>query len=80
MTVKVHNPKLAVAVMAFSVFLGTDALGQLDSTWTLILNGQAVQAEPDGDVALLYRDAARHLAARLWAQDAQAPQISISDD
>jgi ATP-binding protein involved in chromosome partitioning len=40
----------------------------------------SVQAEPDGDVALLYRDAARHLAARLWAQDAQAPQISIADD
>jgi ATP-binding protein involved in chromosome partitioning len=40
----------------------------------------SVQAAPDGEVALLYRDAARHLAARLWAQDAQAPQISVADD
>jgi len=39
-----------------------------------------VQADPDSELALIYRDAARHLAARLWALDAQAPQISITDD
>jgi ATP-binding protein involved in chromosome partitioning len=42
-----------------------------------------VVAEPDGRVASLYRDAARHLAARLWqiARSASAtPTIAISDD
>lgn len=48
MTVKAHNPRLVVTAMAFSVFLVTDAVGQLDSTWTLMVNGQAVQANPDG--------------------------------
>lgn len=39
-----------------------------------------VQTDPESELALIYRDAARHLAARLWALDAQAPQISIADD
>ena len=39
-----------------------------------------VQIDPESELALIYRDAARHLAARLWALDAQAPQISIADD
>jgi ATP-binding protein involved in chromosome partitioning len=40
-------------------------------------------ADPDGRIALLYRDAARHLGARLWqlAGTASAPPaIAISDD
>jgi ATP-binding protein involved in chromosome partitioning len=42
-----------------------------------------VVAEPEGPAAQLYRDAARHLAARLWQLSlsaAAAPDISISDD
>lgn len=39
-----------------------------------------VAADPDGTIAGSYRDAARHLAARLWAQQAQAPVISMSDE
>lgn len=39
-----------------------------------------VAADPDGPIAAIYRDAARHLAARLWAQHAQAPVISMSDE
>jgi ATP-binding protein involved in chromosome partitioning len=42
-----------------------------------------VVAEPDGEAAGIYRDAARHLAARLWAlgqHKAAAPTISMSDD
>ncbi|MEM1229500.1 MAG: iron-sulfur cluster carrier protein ApbC [Pseudomonadota bacterium] len=42
-----------------------------------------VIAEPEGDLAECYRDAARHLAARLWAlgaSQAAAPTITMSDD
>ena len=40
-----------------------------------------VAADPDGVNAGLYRDAARHMAARLWAMDSPAqPVIGISDD
>jgi len=44
-----------------------------------------VAADPDGPLAALYRDAARHMAARLWAQSAgagqpAAVQISMTDD
>jgi ATP-binding protein involved in chromosome partitioning len=43
----------------------------------------SVVAEPDGAIALAYRSAARHMAARLWKQARSAvtaPSISISDD
>ena len=42
----------------------------------------SVVADPDGEIAARYRDAARHTAARLWAAQstAAAPTISISDD
>jgi ATP-binding protein involved in chromosome partitioning len=44
----------------------------------------SVVQDPQGEIALLYRDAARHLAARLWgmgaAEDTQAPQINVVDD
>ncbi|MCZ6855886.1 MAG: iron-sulfur cluster carrier protein ApbC [Gammaproteobacteria bacterium] len=40
----------------------------------------SVVADPGGDVAGIYRDVARHLAARLWALDAEAPQITMDDD
>ncbi len=39
-----------------------------------------VAAAPDGELAGRYRTAARHMAARLWDQSAQAPTISIADD
>ncbi len=40
-----------------------------------------VAADPDGALAKRYRDAARHLAARLWDLGIEAaPQIRISDD
>jgi ATP-binding protein involved in chromosome partitioning len=42
-----------------------------------------VAADPDGVIAHIYRDAARHLAARLWLiarNAAAAPTISITDD
>lgn len=41
-----------------------------------------VAADPEGNIAGIYRDAARHLAARLWGQQSQAPGpvISMSDD
>jgi ATP-binding protein involved in chromosome partitioning len=42
-----------------------------------------VAADPESPVSLIYRDAARYLAARLWDQArdaARVPEISISDD
>ncbi|MCZ6617489.1 MAG: iron-sulfur cluster carrier protein ApbC [Gammaproteobacteria bacterium] len=39
-----------------------------------------VADDPDGEVAAIYRDVARHLAARLWALDADAPQITMDDN
>jgi len=39
-----------------------------------------VAADPDGEIAGRYRDAARHMAARVWLDDAGAPSISIADD
>ncbi len=40
-----------------------------------------VAADPDGLTGRLYRDGARHMAARLWAMDAPAqPAIGMSDD
>ncbi len=43
-----------------------------------------VVQDPAGDIAGLYRDAARHLAARLWGLEARAeadmPEIRITDD
>ena len=43
----------------------------------------SVVAEPDGPIAMAYREAARRLAAQLWAASRErvtAPSISISDD
>jgi ATP-binding protein involved in chromosome partitioning len=43
-----------------------------------------VVQDPSGDIAGLYREAARHLAARLWGMEARAdadmPEIRITDD
>jgi ATP-binding protein involved in chromosome partitioning len=40
-----------------------------------------VVADPDGDIASRYRDAARHMAARLWSDNAgSGPVISVADD
>jgi len=39
-----------------------------------------VVADPDGPIAGIYRDAARHLAARLWAQQTSAPVIRMSEE
>ena len=43
----------------------------------------SVVSDPDGAAAAIYRDVARHMAARLWALDAgggDAPVISMDDD
>ncbi len=40
-----------------------------------------VAASPDGANALLYRDIARHMAARIWGQNkAPAPEITMADE
>jgi ATP-binding protein involved in chromosome partitioning len=43
-----------------------------------------VVQDPEGDIARIYRDAARHMAARIWHTEAQStaeiPQIRIADD
>ena len=42
-----------------------------------------VIAEPESDIAMIYRDMARHMAARLWLRQQQAPTVpslSIVDD
>ncbi len=43
-----------------------------------------VVKDPEGDIAQIYRDAARHLAARIWRLEAQPdvdmPQIRMADD
>jgi ATP-binding protein involved in chromosome partitioning len=66
---------------------GTDLLGALPLALSIREQADSgrpsVAAEPDGQVSLIYRDAARHMAARLWANLAAAtspPTISIEDD
>ena len=39
-----------------------------------------VRAEPESAASGLYRDAARHLAARLWTREQAAPTIRMVDD
>jgi ATP-binding protein involved in chromosome partitioning len=39
-----------------------------------------VHAEPDSEISLLYRAAARQMAARLWHGEQAAPKISLVDD
>jgi ATP-binding protein involved in chromosome partitioning len=44
-----------------------------------------VARDPDGDIARIYRDAARHMAARLWqlagtSASEGAVEISMTDD
>ena len=41
-----------------------------------------VAADPDSAVSTIYREAARHMAARLWERSATqlAPTINFSDD
>ena len=41
-----------------------------------------VKADPDSEISLIYRAAARHLAARLWLGDTQqkTPTIAVVDD
>jgi len=39
-----------------------------------------VRAEPDSDISRMYRNAARHMAARLWNGETAAPKISMVDD
>jgi ATP-binding protein involved in chromosome partitioning len=65
----------------------TDLLGALPLELSIREHGDSgrptVAAEPDGVVSLIYRDAARRMAARLWANLAAAaspPTISIEDD
>ncbi len=66
--------------------LGVPLLGELPLA--LSIREQAdggkptVKAEPDSPISGLYRDAARHLAAQLWAnpRSSKAPTISMVDD
>ncbi|MEM7003746.1 MAG: iron-sulfur cluster carrier protein ApbC, partial [Pseudomonadota bacterium] len=64
--------------------LGVPLLGQLPLS--LAIREQAdsgtptVRAEPDSANSELYRDAARHLAARLWRGQPEAPTIRMVDD
>jgi ATP-binding protein involved in chromosome partitioning len=39
-----------------------------------------VKADPDSAISALYRNAARHMAARLWDADQPSPKISMVDD
>jgi ATP-binding protein involved in chromosome partitioning len=39
-----------------------------------------VRAAPESQASDLYRDAARHLAARLWTKEQSAPTIRMIDD
>lgn len=39
-----------------------------------------VRAAPDSEISRMYRNAARHMAARLWNGEAAAPKISMVDD
>jgi ATP-binding protein involved in chromosome partitioning len=39
-----------------------------------------VKTDPESEISGLYRNAARHMAARLWVGDASAPTISMVDD
>lgn len=39
-----------------------------------------VRADPDGPISQIYRDAARHMAARLWIPEQAGPKISMIDD
>ena len=39
-----------------------------------------VKSDPDSSIAELYRDAARHLAARLWQGEQSTPTIRMVDD
>jgi len=39
-----------------------------------------VHADPDSEISRQYRNAARHLAARLWNGEQTAPKISLVDD
>jgi ATP-binding protein involved in chromosome partitioning len=64
---------------------GTPLLGQLPLAMSIreqADGGQpTVAADPDGEIASRYREAARHMAARLWSENAGAgPVISVADD
>jgi ATP-binding protein involved in chromosome partitioning len=64
-------------VLLATLPLSLDIRAQADS------GRPTVAADPEGRIAAIYRDAARHLAARLWqiARSASAaPTIAVSDD
>ncbi len=64
--------------------LGVPLLGQLPLDMRIREQADGgtptVQAEPDGEVSGLYRDIARHMAARLWLGGTSGPTISLVDD
>ena len=64
--------------------LGVPLLGQLPLAMQVREQADgglpSVKADPDSAVAKLYRDAARHTAARLWTNQAAAPAINMVDD
>lgn len=64
--------------------LGVPLLAQLPLDLTIRVQADGgnptVAADPEGAIAGIYRTAARHLAARLWLQQASAPVISMSEE
>jgi ATP-binding protein involved in chromosome partitioning len=64
--------------------LGVPLLGQLPLAMSIREQADGgnptVKAEPDSGISQLYVDAARNMAARLWANQATAPTITMVDD
>ena len=67
-----------------SADLGVPLLGQLPLSMHIRQHADGgiptVRAAPESAASELYRDAARHLAARLWTRDQAAPTIRMVDD
>ena len=64
--------------------LGVPLLGQLPLSMDIRQQADGgtptVRAAADSPVSELYKDAARHLAARLWTNEQSAPTIRMVDD
>ena len=64
--------------------LGVPLLGQLPLSMEIRQQADGgtptVRAAPESAASELYRDAARHLAARLWTREQAAPTIRMVDD
>ena len=67
-----------------SAELGVPLIGQLPLSMDIRLQADGgtptVRAAPQSQASELYRDAARHLAARLWTKEQSGPTIRMVDD